>query len=302
MKVEKLAITDRNEWLEWRRAVITASDIPAICGHSPYKTKRQVWAEKAGVVPEPEENNAMRAGRWLEPAVISAVKDRHPDWNIQKSNFFLRNLEHRIGATPDATAYDAEGRFVNIQCKTVGKSQFEKWDGVPPLGYQLQVAAEALLLEADYSILAVLIRSEWECELHEYRIDRDAKAEGRALDFVAKFWADVEKGEMPDADYTRDLALLVKLKPPNPALDPIEFHNDNHLPEILAELERLKQDEKEVVERIKAIRAEIIDKLDGHPLGTCDGWKFRHSMRHYKSYTVAEHDTPVLTVTRERQQ
>jgi predicted phage-related endonuclease len=300
MKVEKLAITDRDTWLGWRRQDVTASDIGAICGLSEYKTALGVWAEKAGTI-EPEENDAMRTGRYLEDAVVAYMREAHPNWQIVKPQLYYRAPEHRLGATPDAMANDEHGRRVNIQAKSVARPQYDKWEGTPPLAYQLQVAAEAMLMEADYSILAVMTK-EFRPEFHEYRIDRNAKAEARVLDMVAEFWASVEKGETPAVDFSRDLQLVTKLKPPKPELDPINFQNDNHLPEILAELERLKGDEKEVAMRIKEIRAEIIDKLNGHPLGTCDGWKFRHCMRHYKAYTVAEHDTPVLTVTRERQQ
>src|SRR5262245_35427289 len=264
MRIETKPITDKATWLEWRRQDITASDIGAICGRSPYKTALMIWAEKAGEV-EPEENAAMRAGRWLEDAVIAAMKDKHPTWQIIKPSLYYRAPELRLGATPDALAVDEHGRRVNIQCKTVGRSQFEKWEGVPPLGYQLQVATEAMLMEIDYSILAVLTRSEWECELHEYRIDRHARAEGQVLDMVAKFWDSVGKGETPAVDFARDLQLVKKLKPPRAELEALDFSNDNHLPVILAERERLKANIKEDEERIKKIDAETIAKLNGHP-------------------------------------
>ena len=37
------------EWLEWRKGGVTASDVSALFGSSPYKTKWKLWAEKTGI-------------------------------------------------------------------------------------------------------------------------------------------------------------------------------------------------------------------------------------------------------------
>lgn len=300
MKVEKHMIPDRATWLEWRRADVTASDIPAITGHSPYKTAVGVWAEKAGLA-EPIETPAMRAGRWLEDAVIAAMVDKHPNWTIGKPGMYLRAPEHRVGATPDAIAYDEKHHLINIECKTVGRSQFLKWAGEPPLGYQLQCATQAMLLDARYSILAVMPRSEWECELFEFRIERNARAEARVLEMVNAFWDSVERGETPAVDYARDINLIAKVKPPKPELEAIEFTNDNRLPEILAEHELLKAEEKTVAQRIAEIRTEIITKLNGHPVATCEGWRIKHQIQqqHVKAHEAFTRTVARLSISRD---
>ena len=54
------------EWLEFRRDKIGASDAPIIMGKSPWKTPHQLWEEKIGVRTSSYETAAMRRGKDLE--------------------------------------------------------------------------------------------------------------------------------------------------------------------------------------------------------------------------------------------
>lgn len=55
-----------NEWLEWRRQGIGASDVAAILGVSPWKTARQLWLEKTGREVVETSTHATQRGHWLE--------------------------------------------------------------------------------------------------------------------------------------------------------------------------------------------------------------------------------------------
>src|SRR5262245_27911785 len=121
MQIEQHRIANREQWLAMRRQDITASDIPAICGKSQFKSALQVWAEKAGIGPEPKENDVMRAGRLLEHTVIAYLQEQHKKWKIEKAGFYLRAPEHRLGATPDAIAHDEDNNLINIEIKTAGR-------------------------------------------------------------------------------------------------------------------------------------------------------------------------------------
>lgn len=50
------------EWLEWRKTMITASEVPMILGISPYTTKYELWMQKKGYRVQ-KETSAMRYGR-----------------------------------------------------------------------------------------------------------------------------------------------------------------------------------------------------------------------------------------------
>lgn len=59
-------VQNTQEWLDFRKNKIGASDAPIIMGISPYKTPYQLWREKVGIDNGEEETFAMRRGKNLE--------------------------------------------------------------------------------------------------------------------------------------------------------------------------------------------------------------------------------------------
>ena len=55
------------EWLFWRKTVITATDCPAILGTSKYCSEFKCWQKKLDLVKEDPSNHFMDRGRDLEP-------------------------------------------------------------------------------------------------------------------------------------------------------------------------------------------------------------------------------------------
>ena len=55
------------EWKEWRKSVVTATDAPIIVGASPYKTPHFLYMQKKGLIPPDMENDCMKRGSLLEP-------------------------------------------------------------------------------------------------------------------------------------------------------------------------------------------------------------------------------------------
>lgn len=293
--IETIPITSREQWLELRRHDITASDIAAVCGVSPYKTLLQVWAEKTRLAPETIENSAMRRGRWLEDAVIAAVREQQPEWSIAKPGVYLRDAERRMGATPDAVVNGTD----ILQCKVVARPVFDDgWQDGPPLGYQLQTLAEAMLMGAPRAWLAALVIDTFTADLKLFPVERHDKAERRIKMAVAQFWDDVEAGKMPTADYQRDGELMAALFRPDATREFIDLSGDNLLPVLLEERATISATIKDGEARKDAINAEIVDKLAGAPGARLGGWKVTHTMTHRDEYTVPAKSFPTLRVTR----
>lgn len=59
----------QQEWLDWRRQGVGASDAPVIMGVSPFKTINQLWKEKVMGWQQPD-NPAMARGRALEDEAL----------------------------------------------------------------------------------------------------------------------------------------------------------------------------------------------------------------------------------------
>jgi putative phage-type endonuclease len=284
----------RSEWLERRRQDVTASEIAAVFGLHPYKTPLQLWADKTGVGLEVEENAAMRRGRWLEDAVINACKDNHPDWDIQKPGIYVRAPSIRLGATPDAIANGT----INVQCKTVAASTFKSWDGSAPTHYQLQALTEGLLLNAERSILAVLVTSAFGAEYHEYEIPRHPAAEAKIVDAVPQFWKKIEAGEAPRAEYGEDTELLGKLYAPDDGLPLLDLSADNYIGALLEERARLSDEKKSIEDRIDQIKGEVLEKLAGHTTAMLPGWKISNKVQSRKETIIKATSFPVLRISR----
>ena len=53
-------------WLDWRKQGVTASDAAVILGQSPFKSRWQLWAEKAGILKEPDLSSNPHVQRGIE--------------------------------------------------------------------------------------------------------------------------------------------------------------------------------------------------------------------------------------------
>lgn len=291
--IERIAITSRPDWLAVRKQDVTASEVAALFGAHPYKSALQVYAEKKGLARDQGDNPAMRRGRILEPAVAAALAEDRPDLGpLTKATAYLRDPALRIGATPDYTLADG----TPVEMKTAAPEVFARdWVDGPPLAYQLQLLVQMRLLEAGRGFLAVLIDNRAK-DLHVCEVAWHDGAWTRIAEAVADFWARFARDEMPSPDFARDGAALKSLMPPASGKR-IDLTGDNLLPELLEERARLKGEVKEREQRLAAIDAEIIAKLDGAEEAAAQGWRISHKLQSRKETVIAASTYPVLRVT-----
>lgn len=64
---------DTDEWFNFRKNKLGASDAPIIMGISPWKTPYQLWQEKLGFRSIPVMNEAMQRGKDLEPLALQSI-------------------------------------------------------------------------------------------------------------------------------------------------------------------------------------------------------------------------------------
>lgn len=302
--IECHAITSRDQWLALRAQDLTASDIGAAVGVDPYKTALKLYAEKTGLLMADPDNKMMRRGRWLEAAVLSALREELPDWSIEKSNSYLRDAALRLGATPDATAViPGEPGLINVQCKVVARPTYEReWAAGPPLAYVLQTLTEGLLMDAGRSIIAALVIDTYSAELELHAVHRHSRAERRVQAIAAEFWANVAAGRRPAADFARDADTVVALFPqsvPEPVLD---LSGDNALGVLLPQRAVLKEQMALDEKRLDAIDTEIKDKLGAAEIATLPGWKISWKTHERAGYTVAASTYRALRITEVEQQ
>ncbi|MER9336031.1 YqaJ viral recombinase family protein [Mesorhizobium sp. M0293] len=299
MTVSRFPIRDRMAWLAWRARDLTASDIGAAVGLDPYKSALKLYAEKTGLLMPDGDNPSMRRGRWLEAAVLEAIRDQQPDWEVRPAKVYLRDEALRLGATPDAVAATDEPGLTNIQCKVVARPTYEReWALGPPMHYQLQTLTEGMLLDAARSYLAALVIDTYTAELYLHPVPRHEAAEAKVRTLAAEFWANVAAGKRPAADYKQDAETLAAMFPQSVAEPVLNLAGDNRLGELLPLRETLKSELADIEKGIEAIDTEIKDTLGEAERAELPGWKISWKTQKRKAYTVAETTTRPLRVTR----
>lgn len=311
MTIQAIPITNRVSWLALRLRDLTASDIGAVAGVDPHRTALRIFAEKTNRIPPSDDSDIMRRGRWLEAAVIEALRDERPTWDIRRAGVYLRDPAIRMGATPDAVATDPNRQgVVNIQCKVVARPVFEReWDYDPdtkivqraPLKFEVQTLTEGVLVEAVHNVIAALVIDTYSAELYVRELPRHQGAEDRIRAVVANFWADTDAGLEPPPNYGGDADVIAAMHPESlPGLF-IDLTGDNRAPEILAEREALKGVVKAAEKRVGEIDTELKSKLGDAEEGKLPGWKLTWKSQTRAAHYVAESSFRVLRVTDRRE-
>ena len=309
--IETRRITSRDEWLAWRQADVTASDVAPVLGLHPTRTAMRVWAEKTGLIsPEPQ-TEFLEYRLALEAAAIDWLKMKRPRWTIRRGGVYVRDPDLRLGATPDAMAVDPDRPGIGIiECKSVVRHVFERdWqqrDGIAeaPIFHQLQALTGAMLTGASWAmVVALILDNAGTGGLALAPMDRHEGAESRIRDGVARFWALTEAGHSPPISYERDTDVLAALFPKALIKEPpLDLSQDNRLPDILQERKNAKAMIRSAEKKCKTIDAEIMEKMTTHECGTLPGYRIFWKTQRRKEHIVPEWEGRVLRVISTKQQ
>lgn len=240
--IERIPITDREQWLGLRKHDVTASVVAGLFTDvHPYMTPLKLYWMHQGLEFSNEETSMMRRGRLMEPAVALAVNDMRPDWTLTKNTHYFRDPDKRLGATPDYLIEgDPRGPGI-LQIKTCLPSVFERdWNSGArtPLWIELQTLTEMMLTDASFGVVACMHMSfDLDCTIRD--VPRNAAAERRIVATVEQFWKDVAAGHEPDPDYNKDAELIKLIAPREITGKHVDLSGDNELPVLLAQREEI---------------------------------------------------------------
>ena len=207
--------------LELRRKGITATDVSALVGLSPYKSALEVYADKTGQSKPIEENEAMRWGNVLEPIIAQRYADENEIaiWQPQKT--VEKEDTAWMLCTPDAltktlcvhaqpelcgqnTAFVVTGDGYGVEVKTAGSAQqVARWgkagDDVPE-EYIIQCQWSMVVCGVQRWDMAVLLAGYHGFEYRQYTLERNDKLIGILKDRAWAFLQDVRAGIKPKPD------------------------------------------------------------------------------------------------------
>jgi putative phage-type endonuclease len=164
------------EWLAARREHVTATDIPALMGISPWKCEADVAAEKLGTAPEVESTVRMRIGQALEPFIAAEyeaqtgrkVRHVHGLWESRQVPW--------AAASPAATA---AGRLVELKFS----GSRSRWADRLPEDVEAQVAWQMFVAESPVCDVAALVGD----ELRIYTVEADEGLQRHLVAIAADF-------------------------------------------------------------------------------------------------------------------
>lgn len=145
----------REDWLLERKKSIGGSDAGAILGLNKYRSPYSVWAEKIGLLPEQEDNEAMRQGRDLEVYVAERFSEKSGK-RVERYNYLLRNTEAPyLHANIDRRVV---GEKAGLECKTASALSLKSYKGGQfPESYYVQCVSYLAVTGWDRWYLAALV-------------------------------------------------------------------------------------------------------------------------------------------------
>ncbi|WP_392750625.1 YqaJ viral recombinase family protein [Streptomyces sp. LN590] len=180
---------------QWDKAraglCITATEIAAVMGLSPWSNPFVLWHKKSGLpVPPFVVTPQVEWGNRLEPVVAQKFADEHPDIELRETGTWRHRDRDWQRATPDRLAGD---QLLEVKTSPTG----EGWENGVPLHYYCQIQWQLDTLGLDLCHVAVLISG------HDYRefvVEYDAADAKRMRDSAELFLDTVRAGQRPDVD------------------------------------------------------------------------------------------------------
>jgi putative phage-type endonuclease len=198
-----------------RQKVIGGSEVASLFGLG-YKTKLELWLEKAGEIePEGPNNEAIERGVFMEDSIarwaahrtgykLQKVKDHlvHPQNSGWGANLDYRVLDDPRGSAP--CEIKSVNYFAGKRAWVLARGEEE----APP-HIELQLHHQMGAMQAPWGVIAadvggqlIIVEREWDDHFQE-RIGEE----------IDEFWESIRKGEPPEPSLENDLNTLKRLYP-----------------------------------------------------------------------------------------
>jgi putative phage-type endonuclease len=184
------------EWLAWRKTVITATDASIIMGNNPWDTPYSCWQRKLGFIEEKKSNEAMERGKRLEPEARAHFVKSH---GVDMIPAVVESTEFEfLGASLDGIS---ERYNVLLEIKCGGSKLHEKAaKGEIPEYYRDQMQHQLLVTGASKCFYYSYDGTDGIC----IEVLPDPEYKAKFMPKAREFWRCVALNEPPalqDADY-----------------------------------------------------------------------------------------------------
>ena len=302
----------REEWLAERRRSVGGSEIGAIMGLSKYQSPVSVWANKLGIVPDAEPNEAMIQGTDLEEYVAERFT-RLTGKKVRRCNYILRNDNYpHLHANVDRLVV---GEDAGLECKTASALSVGKFKGGDfPTSYYAQCVAYMAVTKLPVWYLAVVVLGK---EFKVFKMVRDGQdanmpdwcesvtviddAEFDAIkSSVLDFWQHVENETMPEVDGSKSTSDTLTAMYPGSDVSDIEPLELDDMRDKICALRDLKDEKRRIDENIRLLENTFKARMEDAETAFCDGVKitWKPQERTTFDYKKFAKDHPGLDLSR----
>lgn len=204
----------RDEWLEWRRKGLGGSDAAAVLGISPFRTARDLYFDKLGVVTADDQENwvALEMGTLLEP-LVARIFEKKTGLKIFQRKCMFQHPEHPwMLADLDYLVELPDGSIAILEIKTTNYNAKDKWwyngEEIVPVYYEAQGRHYMAVMNIDRVYFCCLYGNNEEEAIIRH-IDRDMGYEEELIALEDSFWHDNVLAQEPPP-YTEDGDLILE--------------------------------------------------------------------------------------------
>ena len=201
------------EWFAARKGRVTASNIGAILGLDPNRTRadvlRMMVREANGLENEFKGNIATEYGKRHEKDALESLKINLPAWSFMDGQYHTKEIAGvPCGASPDGFAlYQAEVNLIEIKCpfglRNDTDPTFKELDEQPH--YKAQI------------MFQMLVTDEKQCLFYQWNpykqklnyIYQDNELTAKIIDELPKFWAEYQEALASPEPYLQDKVVTI---------------------------------------------------------------------------------------------
>lgn len=255
----------REDWLVYRRMGIGGSDAAAVLGVSPFRTARDLYYDKRGIVStSADEDNwvQLEVGNLLEPLVARIFEKKTGLKVYQRKAMFRHPLYPWMLADLDYLVDLPDGKTAILEIKTTNYNARDNWwyngKEIVPVYYDTQGRHYMAVMNIDRVYYCCLYgNSEDESIIRQLERDRDYEDELIMLEDI--FWHENVLAKTPPP-YTEDGDLIMEslrrwLGPSEKDAPPVQFTLPQY--QLIRRYEELREEKKHWDADTRKIDAEL---------------------------------------------
>lgn len=277
MEREFITPTDEAHWHAMRAADLTSTDVAAMFGLSPYKTKFELWHEKkSGEVVRIKDNDRMKWGRRLESAIAYGIAEDR-EWTATPFKDYGRIPAERLGSSFDFYIAPTRGSMAEaiLEIKTVDGLAFQRgWiiedDYVEaPAHIELQVQHQMLVSGLRRAYIGCLIGGN---RIEVLEREADDQVHAGIIAAARDFWSSISEGREPSPVMPDDAEAVIRM---NQHAEPgklLDARSDAAIAALVARYAELGQQAQVISDERDVVKAELLQAIGDHEKVLLDGY------------------------------